>query len=214
MDYLTKYYKNLSEQLQEKVNILQAQLNEVVVTKIVNGKTVKYDPSKDPSEKAYNEGDIAGEKAAENAAGAYPSQKARVVKRNPETGEESVAAGSVLSDSARIAHDAKKEEEAKKLRDMKRKSVVTSSTVTPEKSETMAREQDMRDFRKSEEERRNRNTEGRMHSPSYGRKADRPAEEPPSDQERADTRRAQIAYQQRAQYNFVEKRKRERQQGQ
>lgn len=28
MDYLTKYYKNLSEQLQEKVNFLQRQLNE------------------------------------------------------------------------------------------------------------------------------------------------------------------------------------------
>jgi hypothetical protein len=214
MEYLTRYYKNLSEQLQEKVNILQAQLNEVVVTKIVNGKVVKYDPSKDPSEKAYNEGDIAGEKAAEDAAGAYPSQKSKIVK-DPETGKEvGAGAGSVLSDSSRITHDAKKEEEAKKLRDMKRKSVEISSTATPEKTETMAREQDMRDFRKSEEERRNRNTEGRMHSPSYGRKADRPAEEQPSDQERADTRRGQREYQQRAQYNFVEKRRKEREQGQ
>lgn len=29
MDYLTKYYKNLSEQLQEQINILEAQLNEI-----------------------------------------------------------------------------------------------------------------------------------------------------------------------------------------
>jgi hypothetical protein len=28
MDYLTNYYKNLSEQLQEKLNILEAQINE------------------------------------------------------------------------------------------------------------------------------------------------------------------------------------------
>lgn len=46
MDYLTQYYKNLSEQLQQKINILQKQLDEVVITKVVNGKTVSWDPSK------------------------------------------------------------------------------------------------------------------------------------------------------------------------
>jgi len=46
MDYLTLYYKNLSEQLQDKVNNLNKLLNEVVITKITpvynrNGTTTK-----------------------------------------------------------------------------------------------------------------------------------------------------------------------------
>jgi len=46
MHYLTNYYKNLSEQLQRQINTLESQLNEVVITKVVNGKTVSWDPSK------------------------------------------------------------------------------------------------------------------------------------------------------------------------
>jgi hypothetical protein len=33
MNYLTNYYKNLSEQLQEKLNILQTQVNESIVSR-------------------------------------------------------------------------------------------------------------------------------------------------------------------------------------
>jgi hypothetical protein len=55
MDYLTNYYKNLSEDLQRRLNILEAQLNEVKITKIVNGKVVKYDPSEKSEEQATRE---------------------------------------------------------------------------------------------------------------------------------------------------------------
>jgi hypothetical protein len=59
MNYLTNYYKNLSEQLQEQVNYLQNILNEVKITKVVNGKTVSWDPS------------VESEEDAEIRAGAY-----------------------------------------------------------------------------------------------------------------------------------------------
>jgi hypothetical protein len=47
MQYLTNYYKNLSEQLQERINILEKYLAEVKVTKVVDGVTVKWDPSEE-----------------------------------------------------------------------------------------------------------------------------------------------------------------------
>jgi hypothetical protein len=52
MQYLTNYYKNLSEQLQERINILEKYLAEVKVTKVVDGVTVKWDPSKESEEEA------------------------------------------------------------------------------------------------------------------------------------------------------------------
>lgn len=55
MNYLTNYYKNLSEDLQRRLNILEAQLNEVKITKVVNGKVVKYDPSEKSEEQATRE---------------------------------------------------------------------------------------------------------------------------------------------------------------
>ena len=52
MQYLTNYYKNLSEQLQERINILEKYLAEVKVTKVVDGVTVKWDPSKESEKEA------------------------------------------------------------------------------------------------------------------------------------------------------------------
>jgi|LakMenE18May11ns_1017448.scaffolds.fasta_scaffold9849610_2 hypothetical protein len=52
MHYLTNYYKNLSEQLQERVNHLENLLSEVKITKFVGGKAVKYDPSEKSEKQA------------------------------------------------------------------------------------------------------------------------------------------------------------------
>jgi len=65
MNYLTNYYKNLSEQLQAKVNNLQNLLNEVKITKVVNGKAVTWDPS------------VESEEDAEVRAGAYTAVEPR-----------------------------------------------------------------------------------------------------------------------------------------
>lgn len=65
MNYLTNYYKNLSEQLQERVNHLQNLLNEVVITKIgLDGKAEKIDTSK--GEKFKEPGPANGLSAEEN----------------------------------------------------------------------------------------------------------------------------------------------------
>ena len=55
MNYLTNYYRNLSEQLQERLSILEAQLNEIKITKIVNGKVVKWDPNENSEDQATKE---------------------------------------------------------------------------------------------------------------------------------------------------------------
>jgi len=52
MNYLTNYYKNLSEQLQDKVNILERYLAEVKITKVVDGVTVKWDPNEESETEA------------------------------------------------------------------------------------------------------------------------------------------------------------------
>lgn len=109
MNYLTKYYKNLSEQLQERLSILEAQLNEVKITKFVGDKAVKFDPTP-----TYTDEE---ETQAEVDAGAYPGNL------DPKS-----QSRWVLSDEGKIQHNQEKEAEAKKLRDMKRKSVETSST--------------------------------------------------------------------------------------
>ena len=52
MQYLTNYYKNLSEQLQERIIILEKYLAEVKITKVVDGVTVQWDPNEESEEEA------------------------------------------------------------------------------------------------------------------------------------------------------------------
>lgn len=116
MNYLTNYYKNLAEQLQEKLNILEAQLNEVKITKFTGGQAVKFEPRVGP----------AGESTAEVKAGVYPGDE-----------------NNRLSDEGKIRVNKENEAEAKKLRDMKRTSVETSSE-SPEQTAAKEKEQQRR----------------------------------------------------------------------
>ena len=156
MDYITRYYKNLSEDLQRRLNILETQLNEVKITKFVNNKAVTWDPSQ----------------------------------------------------------ESEPEPEAKKLRDTERKSVETSST-SPEQSETMAKEQDRRDFNKRWNERMN--SSGYADKPSSGRKTeynqDLPPEEQKSSEEMAAERQQNMNSRERIKREYMEKKQRERQEG-
>lgn len=73
MQYLTNYYRNLSEQLQERVNHLEKLLNEVKITKFVGGKAVKYDPSEKSEKQAeIDSGARLSDEEVENMSGLNP----------------------------------------------------------------------------------------------------------------------------------------------
>jgi len=109
MNYLTNYYRNLSEQLQEQVNYLQNILNEVKITKVVNGKTVSWDPS------------VESEEDAEIRAGAYTAVE-------PKDGE-SQEDRSIRQREANFQADTKRKDQEKIERDRSRETSVLSPSM-------------------------------------------------------------------------------------
>ena len=116
MNYLTNYYKNRCETLQEQLNHLQNLLNEVKITKVVNGKTVSWDP------------DVESEEDAEIRAGAYTAVE-------PIRGE-SKEDRSFRQGEANFQADAERAEEEKLKRDRSRQ----ISTISPSMQYNSSRE--------------------------------------------------------------------------
>jgi hypothetical protein len=130
MNYLTNYYKNLSEQLQEKVNHLQNLLNEVKITKVVNGKTVSWDPS------------VESEEDAEVRAGAYTA----VEPRSGESKEDR----SFRQGEANFQADAERAEEEKLKRDRSRQTSEISPSMSYKDSKERFLNTGSRDSSKTE----------------------------------------------------------------
>ena len=83
MDYLTNYYKNLSEQLQEKLNILEAQINEGRYNP-ETGKVERFrDDMRQTTDKLERKAPSTGSFKVDNYSSTESLNPANIIPRNP-----------------------------------------------------------------------------------------------------------------------------------